>query len=199
MADSARSPYFRCEPTTQKQKQKTRDGDMTRNNGKTVRTLAAVTTVAALFSGIGVAAASTLPATAAASGTEHFYLMTTESSAATYVVLANGLFTAGGTDIAGNTVDTVKLPGGTFKVNHGGASKLIKQQVNAKTCFALFEGSSTITVGSGTGRYKGISGSGSAIITDMGIAPRTAKGACNFNANPTTNEETITATAKVKL
>jgi hypothetical protein len=172
---------------------------MTRNTSKTVRALVAVTTAAAVFGGIGVAAASTLPTAAATSGTEHFSLMTTEPSAATYAVIVSGLFTAGGTDTAGAKADTIKLPGGTFKVNHNGAFHLIKQQVNAKTCFALFEASAKITLSGGTGHYKGISGSGSALITDMGIASRTARGACNFNANPAVNEETITATAKVKL
>lgn len=172
---------------------------MKHNSGQAIRVVAAAAMVAALFGGVGVATASTLPAAAASSGTEHFYLMTTEPSAARYEVLANGLFTAGGTDIAGGTVDTLKLTGGSFKVNHGGAVKVLKEQVNPKTCFSLFEVESKITLGGGTGRYAHISGSGSALIVDMGIAARTHKGACNLNANPTANEETITATAKVKL
>jgi hypothetical protein len=33
----------------------------------------------------------------------------------------------------------------------------------------------------------------------VAIAGRTKKGACNFNANPVVNEETITATGHIKL
>ena len=76
---------------------------------------------------------------------------------------------------------------------------IVKQQVNPATCVAQFEATGQLTVGGGTGKYAGIRGSGTATINDLGIAPRTAKGACNLNATPVANEETITATAQVRL
>jgi hypothetical protein len=160
---------------------------------------AGAVSLAAALGGAGLAAASVRPAAPPKSGTEHFYLMTTQPSASRYSIITTGVFTAGGTDIAGGTTDTVKLPGGAFKVNHGGQPHLIKQQVNPATCLAVFEATVKITLGGGTGKYARISGSGVATINDLAIAGRTKKGACNFNANPVVNQETITAKAQVKF
>jgi hypothetical protein len=158
--------------------------------------VAAAIAVAGTVTGSSLAAASSRTAS---SGTEHIYLMSTQRTASKFEVVASGVFTAAGTDISGTTTDTVKLPGGTFKANHGGPPHIIKQQVNTKTCFFLFEASGKVTLNRGTGKYKGISGSGKALITDLGIFARNSKGACNPNANPVASEETITATATVKL
>ena len=87
---------------------------------KRIVALVGAATMATLVSGAGLAAASASPASPAASGTEHFYLMTTQPSASRYSVIATGLFTAGGTDVSGSKSDLVKLPGGSFKINHGG-------------------------------------------------------------------------------
>jgi hypothetical protein len=172
--------------------------DMARHTPKAIRAAAAATTIAAVLGGTAAAAASTHSG-GARSGTEHFYLMTTRPDANRFEVIATGLFTASGTDIAGSKTDTVKLPGGTLKVNHSGPFHVIKQQFNPKTCFAVFEATAKIKFGGGTGKYAGITGSGNATINDLGIAPRNAKGACNPNATPVANEETITATGSVKL
>jgi hypothetical protein len=160
---------------------------------------AGAVSLAAALSSAGLASASVRPAAPPRSGTEHFYLMTTQPTASRYAIIATGVFTAGGTDIAGGTTDTVKLPGGTFKVNHGGQPHIIKQQANPATCLELFEARSKITIGGGTGKYARLTGSGSATIKDLAIAGRTKTGACDFNANPVVNEETITAKAKVKF
>ena len=165
---------------------------------KTIAVLASGAAATMLVGGAGLASASARPASPAVSGTEHIYLMTTERSASRYAVIATGLFTAGGTDISGSTTDLVKFPGGSFKVHHGGPLHIIKQQVNQKTCLAVFEATTRFTIGNGTGKYKGISGSGKAVIIEQAIARRT-KGACNLNLNPAVNEQTITAKAHVKL
>ena len=165
---------------------------------KTIAVLASAAAATMLVGGLGLASASARTAGPAVSGTEHFYLMTTQPSASKYAVIATGVFTAGGTDISGNTTDLVRLPGGTFKVHHGGALHIVKQQLNQKTCLAVFEATASLTVGNGTGKYKGISGSGKAVINEMIIARRT-KGACNPNATPLVNEQTITAKATVHL
>lgn len=159
---------------------------------------AAVIAVAAAAGGMGLAAANASATAPANAGTEHFYLMTTQPSAAKYEVIATGVFTKSGTDIAGSKADTVKLANGSFKVNHAGPFHIIKQEVNTKTCFAVFEASAGLKLSGGTGAYKGISGSGTATITDTAIAPK-SKGKCNLNANPVANEETIVAKAHVKL
>lgn len=164
---------------------------------KTIVALAATAGAVFLVAGAGLAAASASPS--GTSGTEHFYLMTTEPSSAKYEIIASGVFTASGTDIAGSTADTAHVTGGTFKVDHPNSGfKIIKESVNPKTCLAMFEARATIKLTGGTGAYKGISGSGSALITELEITAKT-KGKCNPNVNPVANEETITATAHVTL
>jgi hypothetical protein len=153
---------------------------------------------AMVASGAGIAVASASTARPAVSGTEHFSLMTTQPSASKYVMIASGVFTAGGTDINGNTVDQVKLPNGGFKINHGTKFHIVKEQFNSRTCLALVIVTANFTLEGGTGAYKGVSGSGKALITDTAIARRTKAG-CDMNANPVVNEETISATAHVKL
>ena len=165
---------------------------------KRIVALVGAATMATLVSGAGLAAASASPASPAASGTEHFYLMTTQPSASRYSVIATGLFTAGGTDVSGSKSDLVKLPGGSFKINHGGRLHVVKMQLNRTTCLANFVATAAFTVGNGKGAYKGISGSGKALISSQFIARR-SKGACNPNATPVVLEQTITAKGNVKL
>ncbi|HUC25063.1 MAG TPA: hypothetical protein VMA73_20330 [Streptosporangiaceae bacterium] len=152
-----------------------------------------------IVGGAGLATAAASPAGSAASGTEHFSLMTTQPSASKYVIIAAGVFTAGGTDVSGSKTDTAKFANGTFKVHHGGALHVTKEKVNPKTCLAQFAGTTRITLGGGTGAYKGISGSGTAKISALEVAKRNSKGACNLNSAPASNEETITATVHIKL
>jgi hypothetical protein len=161
---------------------------------------AALTTAAAaiLATGVGLGTASASPAApAAASGAEHFYLMNASATSNRLSLIATGVFTGAGVDISGNSSDTVQLPGGTFKIIHS-ANGPGASHANPTTCFATFSGTSPFTVSGGTGRYKHISGSGKAVITFVGIAPR-AHGKCNFNANPVAQQETIVGTAKVHL
>jgi hypothetical protein len=164
------------------------------------RTLAAgAVAIATALCGAGLASASTSAPALSAAGTEHFYLMTTQPSASRYTIIATGVFTTGGVDISGSKTDTASVKGGTFKIHHGTAFKIIKEEVNAKTCLAQFEASVSFTLGNGTGAYKKLSGSGKALINEMAIFARNAKGVCNPNANPLQNEQTITATAHVRL
>jgi hypothetical protein len=152
-----------------------------------------------IASGAGLALASVGTAQRpASSGTEHLSLMTTQPSASKYVVIASGLFTAGGVDVSGSNVDTVKLTGGTFKINHNFPPQHLKEQLNPKTCLEQFGLTSKFTVEDGTGKYKGISGTGTARISALAIARRTG-GKCNPNANPSVSQETINATAHVHL
>lgn len=160
---------------------------------------AGAVSLAAALGGAGLAAASVRPAAHPTSGTEHFSLMTTQPAGSSYAVIATGVFTAGGIDVAGSPTDTIKLPGGTFKINHGGQLHVVKQQFNPVTCLGVFEATAKIKLGRGTGKYARITGSGSATINDVGIGRRTKTGACNVNANPAVNEETITATAQIKF
>jgi hypothetical protein len=147
--------------------------------------------------GLAAASASTVQRPAV-SGTEHFNLVTTQPSASTYTIIASGLFTGYGVDHSGSTSDSVKLTAGGFKVNHGGPLHILKEQLNKRTCLLQFAATAKITLSDGTGAYTGISGSGTALISGLGIAAR-RKGQCDPNATPLAVEQTITATAHVSL
>jgi hypothetical protein len=167
-----------------------------------IRTIGAASMAAAaiLTGGVGLAVANASTSGPLKSGTEHLSLMSTEPSGARAVVIASGVFTAGGVDITGNTTDKIVLPGGTFKVTHKGNPHVTKQQYNQTTCLGLFEGTAPFTISHGTGLYKGISGSGSAVLRYYFVAKRVG-GHCNSNpnANPAVVEQTITGTAHVRL
>jgi hypothetical protein len=154
--------------------------------------------VAAALSGTGLTSATASPATAAWTGTEHFFLMSTKQTADRSAVIMTGVFTLGGLDVAGNTTDTIRLPGGSFKIHHGGRVHVLTQQFNSSTCLGRFRGSVRFTIGGGTVRWRGITGSGTAIVSDLSIGRRT-NGKCDANARPLVSEQTITATASVRL
>jgi hypothetical protein len=152
---------------------------------------------AMLASGAGYALAAS-PGTTI-TGTQHFSLMTTEPSAARYVVITTGkLGTYGGVDIAGAKADLVDLGVGTFRVHHGAAVTL-HETLNPLTCLATFTGKSAITIGQGTGLFKGISGSGSATINALAIFGKNKAHRCATGKNPTHLEQTISANATVTL
>jgi hypothetical protein len=153
---------------------------------------------AMVASGAGFAVAGASTVRPAASTNETFNLMSTVPTASKYVVIASGKFTAGGTDISGSSTDLVKFSNGTFKIDHGTAIHIIKENLNPKTCLAVFEATAKFTLIDGTGAYKHISGSGKAVVSGLFIAPR-SKGQCNPNGNPSVSEETITASAHVSL
>jgi len=162
-------------------------------------TVAGAAAAGMIASGAGLALASTSTVQRpAASGTEHLSLMSTQPSASKYVIIASGVFTAGGTDVSGNAIDVAKVTGGKFKINHGTNIHVISMKLNPKTCLEQFAATAKFTLEGGTGAYKKLSGSGKALLTGIGIAPR-SHGKCNPNANPVVAEQTITATAHVKL
>jgi hypothetical protein len=163
------------------------------------KTTAALITAAttAIATGAGLATASASPAASASSGTEHFYLMTTSGTSNRSSLIAEGVFTAAGVDISGSSTDTVQLPGGTFKIHHsGGPSGAPK--VNPATCFTTLTVTDPFSVNGGTGKYKGLTGSGTAVISIIAILAR-SHGACTEDANPVAWHQTITGTAHVHL
>jgi hypothetical protein len=100
------------------------------------------------------------------------------------VVVAHGLFTGGGKDIAGNNHDTMHLGGGTLRINHPESKSHYHQKLNPKTCYASFTIKGSYTLNHGTGNYAGYTGSGTYKVTGEAIAKQKASGACNENADP---------------
>lgn len=152
---------------------------------------------AMVASGAGFAVAS--PAASTVTGNEHFALMTTQPSAKHYVVIANGLFTYPGVDIAGAKTDLVKFGTGTFRVHHPGPATVVRQSLNPFTCLATFQAKTTITISGGTGQFSGISGSGTAVITSEAIFAKNKQHQCAVHKNPIALEQTISANAQVTL
>jgi hypothetical protein len=145
---------------------------------KTVAAAVAAGGMAVLTGGAGLAAASTGPAARpAAARTEHFQLMSTSATSSKNSLIAyGGAFTAGGTDQQNkNNTDTFKFAGGSFHVTHkvtGGT-----QHINKATCMFTVRQHGTFKVSHGTGKYRGISGSGHFTLSVLVIAVR-AHGKC---------------------
>lgn len=160
-----------------------------------VAAIGAAATVA-VAGGTGLAMAST--SHPAATGTEHFQLMSTSASSNRDSLVAYGAFTAAGVDISGNgNTDTVDLPGGTFRLTHkqtGGS-----QHVNPATCLLTVNQRATYRISDGTGRYAGISGSGKATVAILGIGARNSKGGCAINKAPAAFQFIVRASGPVTL
>ena len=131
------------------------------------------------------------------SGSETFYAMTTSPTSSRYSAIATGVFTAGGFDDSGRTADTLHFPGGTIRIRHGATHGT--QVLNTKTC--LFKASQTgaYTVSGGTGRYAGIRGSGTAVISILAVGARNSKGQCSQQLPPIAWQQVITGKGHVKL
>jgi hypothetical protein len=163
------------------------------------------TGVAAAVVGLALpAGAASVAARAAASGTEHFQAMntTTSQTSTTNPLIAWGLFTAPGTDHQNpNGTDTFVFPGGTFTVLHTPAKGGTKQSFNVKTCLLQVSQNGTFKVEGGTGKYKGISGGGTYVLSLIGISTRLKSGACNpsMTAPLAAQQLEIAAVGKVSL
>jgi hypothetical protein len=159
-------------------------------------TIAAASTAAATAGALWLAAPAGATARAAASGTEHFQLMSTSPTSNTANVIASGVFTKAGIDHQGNKVDTLVFSNGTFKIAHSrgtGAPKL-----NSKTCLLTLNLHGTIALSGGTGAYKGISGKGTYQFSELAILAKSG-GKCTMKKPPTASQVIIKATASVKL
>lgn len=144
---------------------------------------------------------------AAVTGAEHFQVMSTATNnSPTSPLIAWGVFTGAGVDrqISSNAagtkgVDNFIFANGKFTVTH--TAKTQKQSFNTKTCFYSFSQTGVFTLSGGTGKYKGISGSGKYTLSVVGIGPKLKSGACNPNQNARSiaNQQVIDGNASVRL
>jgi hypothetical protein len=148
---------------------------------------------AAVLSGTALAAASAAPA---ASGTEHFQIMTTSPTTHKLSVIATGAFTAGGVEIEGKTTASERLPGGTFKISHSRGTG--KHTFNPRTCLLTLNLHGTYTLGHGTGKYTGISGHGTYQLHILAIAQK-VHGSCSQSLPPAAFQQIISASGPVSL
>ena len=142
----------------------------------------------------GVTAASA--GSTGVSGTEFFQLMTTSATSTTVPVIAHGVFTDYGVDHTGNTVDTVVLQKGSFKVAHSPGTG--PQHFDPKTCLNRVNQHGTYRIFHGTGKYAGIHGHGTYHVSLLFIAARVA-GKCSDTKPPVAFQLIITASGPVSL
>jgi hypothetical protein len=150
--------------------------------------------VTTALGGASLAAASTRTVV---SGTEHFQLMNNSATSKTSSIIAAGTFTAGGTSTAtSRTTTTVTFPDGTFVITHSKGTGT--HSFNPRTC--LFKGNlkGTYTLGSGTGAYANLSGSGTYQVSLLGVAAKSG-GRCSTKLPPAASQQFIRASGPVSL
>jgi hypothetical protein len=130
------------------------------------------------------------------SGTEFFQIMSTSATSTTASMIAHGVFTDYGVNHTGNTVDTVVLQKGGFKVAHSPGTG--PQQFNPKTCLAVIDQHGTYRIFHGTGKYRGIHGSGTYHFSLLFIGARVS-GKCSQTQPPVAFQQVITASGPVSL
>ena len=130
------------------------------------------------------------------SGTESIQIMSTSATSTTQSIIVHGVFTDYGVDHSGNTVDTIVLQKGSFKVAHSAGTG--PQQFNPKTCLATIDQHGTYKVSHGTGKYRGIHGSGTYHLSLLFIGARVS-GKCSQTAPPVAFQQIITASGPVSL
>lgn len=74
-----------------------------------------------------------------------------------------------------------------------------RQTLNSRTCLFTISESGTYKIGGGTGKYAGISGSGTYVASVLAVFARNSKGKCLSNAAPPTFQLVINGHGPVKL
>jgi hypothetical protein len=146
----------------------------------------------------GIVAATAAPrAGGAGAGIEHFQFMSTSATSNKTTVIARGVFTAGGVDIAtSNTTDTMKFGNGTIKLRHSPGTGPVS--FNPRTCLLTINQHGTYKLLTGTGKYAGISGHGTYRVHIVAIAAR-SEGKCTQHKTPVAYELIIFASGPARL
>jgi hypothetical protein len=149
------------------------------------------------LSGIVAATAAPRAAGAGDSGIEHFQFMTTSTTTNRVTVIVQGVFTAGGIDMATSpTTDTIQFPNGTIKLRHSPGTGTMS--LNPHTCLFTADLHGTQDLLGGTGKYAGISGHQTAQVHILAITAR-SHGQCTQSIPPVSFEELVSASGPVDL
>jgi len=130
------------------------------------------------------------------SGTEYIQLMSTSATSPTESAIVHGVFTDWGVDVSGNTVDTINLQQGSFKVAHSPGTG--PSHFNPSTCLGTVSEHGTYKIFHGTGAYAGIRGSGTYQFSLLFIAARVS-GKCSQTKPAVAYQLIITASGPVSL
>jgi hypothetical protein len=151
-----------------------------------IKIIFALLVAAGLATTAGACAASTTPqASQAKSGTEYYWAsdFSPKTTSSPTVVVMNGLFTGVGKLVGMGPGDKgaifdIDLPNGTIVANKWHKAHFGWKE-NASTCLATGRTSGSISFESGTGAYKGISGTLSIGGDTYAVLPRLKSGKCN--------------------
>jgi hypothetical protein len=124
-----------------------------------------------------------------------------------FTATASGVFKATGsfTQVGSSDQSRAVFPHGSFLVTHprSAAAKVTSQSVNHATCVATETERVPYTISDGTGRYKRISGAGTAIVTFTARLPRLKNGSCDMSSTVSvvagSATTTIRAVGRVRL
>jgi hypothetical protein len=149
------------------------------------------------LSGIVAATAAPRAAGAGDAGIEHFQFMSTSATSNKSTVIAQGVFTAGGVDIAtSKTTDTIQFPNGTIKLRHSPGTGTTS--FNPHTCLLTVNLHGTYNLLSGTGGYAAISGHGTFQLQILAVSAR-SQGKCTQSKPPVAYELLVRASGPVDL
>jgi hypothetical protein len=160
-----------------------------------IASLAGIAAAAAALS-LGVPAIAAQGAAPAATGTEHFQLVSTSATSSTAPVIAYGVFTAPAVDHMGSNVDKFVFRNGSFKVRHVNG-KGGKQSFNPKTCLTKVSQPGTYRIFGGTGKYAGIRGHGKFVFSLLAIGAKNSMGKCTRTKPPIAFQQIIRASGPV--
>jgi hypothetical protein len=150
---------------------------------------------------VAAGAATALAGAAFGSGaarTEHFTFMSTAVTADKFNVIATGAFTAGGTATPLAAKNTLRFPGGTIEVAGKNKGKPV-YTANTTTCYETLSQKGSYTITGGTGKYQGITGSGTFVLSIRQFAPIVG-GKCDTKTSKRApSQGVITATGPVTL
>jgi hypothetical protein len=170
----------------------------TGNNTEETDVRKIIPTAATLAAAAVIASAATATTSAK---TEHFSLINSQTSGSAplhYSAIATGAFTAGGTAILDSKAGTgtLRFQGGTIKLKTKHTPT--KTTGNPRTCLEKDAQSGTYTIASGTGVYKGISGSGKS-TAEATFVGATVNGKCSNNTQADAIQIIVTASGPVAL
>lgn len=159
---------------------------------------AVMAAAAACIAATGSTAAGAVPRTGpAVSGTGHFQVMSTSATSKQSSIIATGVFTAGGTTTSTSTAtSTATFPTGTFVLTHSKGTGT--QSFNPKTCLLKVNLKGTYSLGSGTGAYAHISGSGTYQLSILAVGAKSG-GNCSRTLPPVAFQQVIRASGPVSL
>src|SRR5437764_4725693 len=104
----------------------------------------------------------------AVTGTENFQVMSTSATSSKLPLIASGVFTAPGVDHEGaHNIAKFVFSNGSITVRHSAGTGT--RSFNPKTCLDTLNLHGTYQVLSGTGKYAGITGSGTYKLSILAI------------------------------